>query len=197
MKKIFWTLVLSCLTMEAQAGILTLGQAQYGGTGCRAGTAQVNLSPGDDAISILFDEYIVEAGNVNGRRIDRKSCNISIPVNVPQGYSVALFQVDYRGFNSIPSGGLNQFNVEYFWAGTRGPRVSRSFNSRDNGNFTVTDNLLASTMVWSRCGESVILRVNSSLSTQTNRNFEQSLGMVDSADISSGLLYHIQTRRCF
>jgi len=27
-----------------------------------------------------------------------KSCNVAIPVHVPQGFSVSVLQVDYRGF---------------------------------------------------------------------------------------------------
>lgn len=53
--------------------------------------------------------------------MERKTCNIAVPVHVPQGYSVSIFQIDYRGFNSLPYGAYSRFNVEYFFAGTQGP----------------------------------------------------------------------------
>lgn len=175
---------------------LQLGMPAYGGTGCPAGSASASLSPDNSAVSILFDQYIVEAGNTTGRRIDRKSCNISVPVTVPQGYSVAIFQADYRGFNAIPSGAYNRFDAEYFWAGSRGPRISRVMTGPTNDNFAFSDTLQAHTLVWSACGAQTNLRVNTSMMAQSNRYMEQTLGMVDSADISSGLIYHIQWRRC-
>jgi hypothetical protein len=190
---ILFTILSSALAM---ADTLTLGQPAYGGNGCPAGTASVNVSPSGDAISILFDQFSAEAGKTTNRRIDRKSCNISIPVQVPQGYSVAVFSVDYRGFNAIPSGGTNRLDSEYFWAGSRGPHISRSFYGPLNDNFTVTDDLMAQALVWAPCGASVNLRVNASMMAQSNRAMEQTIGTVDSADISSALIYHIQWRRC-
>lgn len=184
------------LTAQAQANQLRLGDPAYGGTGCPAGTASATVSPDQQSLSILFDNYVTEAGFTTGRQVDRKSCNITVPVHVPQGYSVAVFQVDYRGFNALPNGARSRFNAEYFWAGSQGPRISRNFIGPINQDFTLTNNLLASTLVWTPCGASVNLRVNTSLMTNTNTAFEQALSSVDSADISSGLIYHIQWRRC-
>jgi hypothetical protein len=184
------------ISSAAMAQSLQLGQPAYGGTGCPAGSASATVAPDGSAVSILFDQYIVEAGNTTGRRIDRKSCNIAVPVTVPQGYSIAVFQADYRGFNAVPAGGYNRFDVEYFWAGSRGPRITRTFTGPQNSDFSVTDSLIASSLVWSACGAQTNLRINSSMMAQSNNRMDQALGSVDSADISSGLIYHIQWRRC-
>lgn len=183
---------------EAQlAPGIRLGNPAYGGPGCPAGTASVTLSPGEDAISILFDQFVVEAGGTTGKRVDRKSCNLSIPVRIPQGYSVSVIQTDYRGFNLIPgAGAYNRLDTEYFWAGIRGPRFSQVYNGPQNMDYTQTNGIMATSLVWSACGASITLRVNSSIMTQTNARNDQSQMTVDSADISSGLLYHIQWRRC-
>jgi hypothetical protein len=178
---------------NAQAGI-QLGNPGYGGTGCPANTASVSLSPDQSALSILFDQYVVEAGN--GRTIDRKSCNIAIPVHVPQGYSISVFQVDYRGFNSLPIGARSTFNVEYFFAGSRGLRQSKTFYGAQNGLYSLTDNLTAESVVWSPCGADTNLRVNTSMLVQTNRRQEQAMSTVDSADVTAGLVYHVSWRRC-
>lgn len=180
----------------AGAAGLKLGAPSYGGNGCPAGTASVTVSPDETAVSILFDQFLTEAGGVTGRTLDRKSCNLTLPVSVPNGYSVAVFQVDYRGFNAVPSGGYNRFESEYFWAGARGPKITRQFSGPLTDSFTLTDNLITSAVVWSPCGQSVNLRVNASMLSKTNRYQDDVLGSVDSADISSGLIYHLQFRRC-
>lgn len=194
--KVLGTAAVLVMSATAMAQSLQLGAPAYGGTGCPAGSASVTVSPAQDAVSILFDQYVTEAGRTTGRRIDRKSCNITVPVRVPQGYSVAVLQVDYRGFNAIPSGGYSRFDADYFWAGSQGVRISRVFNGPINDNFSVTDNLIATTLVWTPCGASVNLRVNSSMMAQSNSRMDQTLAMVDSADISAGLIYHLQWRRC-
>jgi hypothetical protein len=199
MKKLLSTVVAGAMILlaaQVHADNLRLGEPGYGGTGCPAGSASVTVSPDQQALSILFDNYVTEAGGATGRQVDRKSCNITVPVYVPQGYSVAVFQVDYRGFNALPAGGRSRFNAEYFWAGSQGPTISRNFTGPINTDFTLSNNLIASTLVWTPCGASVNLRVNTSLMTNTNAAYQQALSTVDSADISAGLIYHIQWRRC-
>lgn len=197
MRKLVLVFLACCIVWaQAEAQGLKLGSPAYGGTGCPAGSASVTISPTEDAISVLFDSYIAEAGGMTGKRVDRKSCNLAIPVLVPQGYSVSIFQVDYRGFNSVPRGARNQFDVEYFFAGSRGPMLRRAFVGPVNDSFSVGDTLIASALVWSGCGASVNLRINSSMMAMTNARNEQTLGMVDSADISNGIVYHLQWQRC-
>src|SRR5262249_52788568 len=58
-----------------------LGIPSYGGTGCPAGTASVTLSPDAKALSILFDTYVAEVGGTSGKTLDRKSCNVAVPVH--------------------------------------------------------------------------------------------------------------------
>jgi hypothetical protein len=197
MFKSVFVLIATVLSLQAQAQSIRLGQPSYGGTGCPAGSASVTVSPDQSAITILFDQFIAEAGQATGRRFDRKSCNLTIPVHVPNGYSVSIFKVDYRGFNLIPRGGMNRFDAEYFWAGSRGPRLTRVFYGPINDSFTLTDELIARTEVWTPCGQSVNLRVNASMSANSNTMLDQTVGMVDSADIDSGLIYHIRYRRCY
>lgn len=180
-----------------KANGLRLGMPGYAGTGCPSGSASVTLSPDETELSILFDSFLVEAGGDSRKRIDRKNCSLAVPVAVPQGYSVAIIKADYRGFNAVPRGGMNRLTNEYFWAGqTRGVRTERTFYGPLNSDYTETDELIASAVVWTRCGDSFNLRINTSIMTQTNSRLESSLGSVDSIDISNGLIYHLQWRRC-
>ncbi len=196
MKKILLTVGLVMGSSAfAQVGV-QLGTPAFGGNGCPAGTASASISNDGKAVSILFDQYVVEAGRPTNRRLDRKSCNVSVPVHVPNGYSVAVFKVDYRGFNALPRGASSQFNVEYFFAGSRGPRYTRDFTGPLEDEYMITNNLVASSLVWSACGEQVILRANSSMRATTNSRNDQTLATVDSADVQAGLVYHLQFRRC-
>lgn len=193
------TVLLTSLLISAISSAqstIELGQPSYGGNGCPQESASVSISPDGTALSILFDQYIVEAGGTTGKTIDRKSCNVSIPVQIPQGYSISVFSVDYRGFNAIPSGGRSQFNVEYFFAGQRGPRYTHNFRGPQSQDYTVSNGVVASALVWSACGARVNLRSNSSMLVQTNALRDQVLSTVDSADIQAGMIYHIQWRRC-
>jgi hypothetical protein len=203
-------LYLSCMSLlmciigsMAQAQIqnqnitdVQLGIPSYGGNGCPAGTASANLSPDSKELSILFDQYVAEAGKQVGRSFDRKACNLSIPIKVPNGYSLSVYKVDYRGFNDLPRGASSTFSVEYFFAGRSGPRYSKSFYGQISSDYLLSNEIVASALVWSECGAEVNLRTNASMFVRTNTNGDQAMSTVDSMDVSSGLIYHVQLRRC-
>ena len=187
------TLVLA-LSAEAQ---ISLGQPQYGGNGCPAGSASVSITEDGRTMSVLFDSFKAEAGNTTARRIDRSSCNLRVPINVPQGYSVALIGVDYRGFNAVPGqGAYTQFDAEYFYAGSRGPRFSRRFMGPVSDEYLINNQLIATNTVWSPCGQQVIFGINASATAMANSRMEQTMMIVDSADITAGILYQFSWRRC-
>ena len=196
LKSIVTGVVLYSLGASANPGF-KLGPPDHAGPGCPVGSVSATLSPDADELSVLFDQYIVEAGGVSGKRFDRKSCNISIPVQIPQGYSVSIFQVDYRGFAGIPFGGRGNLSAEYFFTGGRGVvRTNKPLPVGGTRDYLFTDRLEASAYVWTPCGASTNLRINTGLLVQTNRNFDDTLATVDSVDISNGMIYHIQWKRC-
>lgn len=183
------------LSVNVFADNLRLYEPQYGGTGCPAGSASVALSPDDKALSILFDQYVVEAGG--SLSFDRKNCNIAIPLRVPQGYSFAIIDIDYRGFTGLPAGGRAQLSVDYFIAGAgRGVRSSKTFYGPVSGDYLKSDHLGLSSVVWSACGAETILRTNTTLLVQSNSQREQAMATVDSMDVQSGLVYHFAWKRC-
>jgi len=181
---------------SVRADDIYLGEPIYGGTGCPAGSAAAVLSPDSKSLSILFDKYQAFAGGPSRQYYDRKSCNVAIPVHVPQGLSVSVLAVDYRGFNSVPRGGYSRFNVEYFFAGSRGPTYARTFYGPVEDGYFIRNNLQVNALVWSRCGDDVILRTNSSIFVKTNGYYDDALSTVDSEDINAGIKYLLQWRRC-
>ena len=199
-KKLF-TLALVSLGMMSSAlafdpNDVALGRPAFAGTGCPWGSASVALSPDAQELSILFDNYAVDAGGSTGRTIARKNCTIAIPVHVPQGYSVSLIKVDYRGFNSLPAGAYSKFDASYFFAGSAGPTQSKTFYGSTEGEYLLTSNLLLSDMVWSRCGDSVILRAATSLYLKNTNPMIEALSTLDSVDVSAGLIYRLSWKQC-
>lgn len=178
------------------AQILELGTPSFGGGGCTSGSARASLSPDGQQISILFDNYIATAGGNTHVEIDRKNCDIAIPVRVPQGYSVAVFAIDYRGFAAIPNGGRVRFSADYFFAGKSSRRYSKEFIGPFNDNYTFRNELTSDVDVWSACGANVILRTQSSMVAETNFRSEETMSSIDSMDVQSGITYNFQYRKC-
>ncbi len=195
MKKIAAAIAMFSLASLTHADDISLGAPSYGGDGCPSGSVSATLSTDEKALSILFDQYQASAGGETRRSFDRRSCNVAIPVHVPQGRSVSILSIDYRGFNKLPRGGRSQFNVEYFFAGGRGPSFRRNFSGPLEADYIISNELVADALVWSECGVDVNLRTNSSLRVNTSRN-EEALATVDSEDVNAAIVYHVQWRTC-
>lgn len=189
------TMLLSASAMAADD--IALGNPAYGGTGCPIGSAWASLSPDAKTLSILFDSFTAEAGNTTGRSIDRKNCQISVPVHVPNGYSVSIIGVDYRGFNGLPAGARSELRAEYFFAGSTGPKIAKTFYGPNLNDYQIHHDLLATAVVWSPCGADVNLRVASSIMAVTNSRFDQTQMTLDSIDMNAGLLFQLQFRQCY
>lgn len=197
LKKLFLVSTLSVSSLTFAQG-LELGYPSTGGNGCPQGTVSASLSPDSSELSILFDSFIAEAGPSVGKTLDRKSCNISIPVSVPQGYSVSILAVDYRGFVALPDRrSMARFSAEYFFANSRGPRFFKTFRGEQATDYFIENDMIVSAMVWSACGAQTNLRINAAMMLQNSSRYDDAMATVDSADISSGIIYQLQWRRCF
>lgn len=196
MKSVIAALVLMAVTGTASAQI-SLGQPAYGGTGCPAGSASATLTDDGSVLSILFDQFVAESGGITGRRIDRKACNLRIPVNVGQGYQVALIAFDYRGYVAVPFGGQAVFDASYSYIGQPTPvRFSKTFNGGRQENYSVKNELISTTVTWSPCGRQVMLEASAAVRSIANSSMQQTMMTVDSVDVTAGLLYKVQWRRC-
>ena len=163
MKKVLVLASAVVLSAPVFADDISLGQPGYGGTGCPAGAVSATLSPDAKSLSLLFDKYQVAVGGTSGKNFDRKSCNIAIPVHVPHGMSVSVLKIDFRGFNHLPRAASSQFNVEYFFAGTRGPAFQRVFNGAIDEDYLINNELTIEARVWVGCGMASKLRTQSGL----------------------------------
>ena len=191
-------LLFSALMLSAPvfaANDISLGEPGYGGTGCPAGSVSATLSPDAKSLSLLFDKYQVAVGGATGKSFDRKSCNIAIPVHVPQGLSVSILKIDFRGFNQLPQAASSQFNVEYFFAGTRGPAFQQRFRGPLQEDYLINNELTVQAIVWSGCGADVNLRTNSSMRVQTVAN-KEAMASIDTEDVKAGIIYQLQWRPC-
>ena len=142
---------------------ISLGKPGHGGNGCPTGSAYTHLNKEQTQFNIYSDELLVKAGGETGRRISRKSCNLAFPIHVPQGISIALGPVKFKGFVDLKGKSLAKFSSSYFIAGMKGSRFSKTFKAPYSDDFTIEEKSSLYGQTWSRCGADVNLRVNTVL----------------------------------
>lgn len=182
---------------------MAIGNPGYAGTGCPAGTASSALSPDRKTMSLIFDRYIVEAGNPTGKKTDLKTCNLLIPIYVPTGYRVQVVRLDYRGYNLIPARGRTSYAAFYTFDEKRArkaltKRVKRQkiFQGPLNDNYTLIGRVRG--QHWSKCGEDFNLTILTQIGAQSNNELEQTMATVDSLDAqgTDELKYHLRWKAC-
>jgi hypothetical protein len=155
------------VSVTAQAQNLIVGQPVYGGSGCPAGSAEMTMSPDQQEFVLAPSRFRAQSGPRAGKRMDRKACAVTIPVQVPQGYQVAL-TTETIGSVVVGSRAQASFTEELFSAGMRGPLIAKKFRNQTDSEIHVdTDSeIFESQYGWSMCGASANLRANLSLATQ-------------------------------
>lgn len=201
-KTLLATSALILATSQAAVAAPNLGQVRiqnvgYAGNGCPAGSASVVLAADKKSVSVMFDQYIAEAGGRGQRTFDRKKCDIAFGLKVPSGVSVSLIDADYRGFTDLPRGAKATFTRDYFFAGRTGPSLTKTWNGARSQDYLIRDRLGVFANVWSACGADVILRSKTAATVRTQRGRE-ALNMVDSVDLKTRTLYryNFQYRAC-
>ena len=162
------------------------GTPTIAGTGCPAESATIVQS--ENGYSLSFDSYLAIADSE--KSLDRKSCNIALPVKIPAGLKVSIASTELTGFAFVPKDGQAQMSVQSFLAGgDQGEKSDLKFDPGFRGAVDFMPEL--SEDHWSQCGQDAILRVNTSVLVQSGKSGGRSIVLVD-----SGSLANIKVQRC-
>ncbi len=199
--------------------LVAMSDPTYNGTGCPVGTVVSVLSPDQQVISILFNEFITQAGPGTGIRGDIKSCQIHIPLQIVNGsYQIMITQVDFRGLASLPLGANMHATGTYSITSPDYPNIRpQSFSTKTNtivgpvmdeyffsvipiegqGSGRIMDGSRFDTK-WSACSNRLNLGIFSRLVLQNQNMQADALASVDSIDttVTPGIEYQIKWRRC-
>lgn len=181
---------LLCLTTLALAG--GLSTAALAQAGCPEGTYSVVNSPDGTSLSILFDAFVVSSGN------EQKQCRLEVPLHLPEGYSLGVYRVDYRGYAHLARKETAELTVAYqLGPRNKGRRFQRKIKGETDDDFLFTENIGAGLMKRVGCGEAAVLDVSVNLTLAAGGESE-AMASLDSADgaAKGGLIYYFDTKKC-
>lgn len=176
------------------------GVPSVAGSGCANGSAQVVLSSDQQTLSILFDDYIAQAPNAVGSLVDQKSCNLAVPISIPQGYQVSFVAMDYRGFIGLPAGAQALFTARHNFTGVNAAGgIKAPFFGSKVENFSLQSSSYEKQNVqWTPCNGSqqVTMNIWTNLSVQASSSGEVAQMALDSIDGQMGIKYAVKMRKC-
>jgi len=69
----------------------------FHGNGCPPGSANYTLSNDKSAVTITFSKFCAKAGPGISFAKNRKNCQLSLGLQIPQGFAFTVPSIDYRG----------------------------------------------------------------------------------------------------
>lgn len=170
------------------------------GSGCPADTAEIAVSPDNTAFTVTYSQYTAQVG-VGAKPTDfRKNCQLGLNVHIPQGFTYAITEADYRGFAHLESGATATETANYYFQGEpQTTRIKHSFAGWKDGDWQTADHVGIAALTFLPCGEERYLNVNTELRVSAGRSNARkttSLLTMDSTDGSIATVYHLAWKRC-
>jgi hypothetical protein len=170
------------------------------GSGCPAGTAAIAVSPDNTAFTVTYSNYMALVGVGSTATDWRKNCQLNIVVHVPQGFTYAVSQVDYRGFASLASGASAIERANYYFQGqTQTVYSSHTIAGPFGDDWQTTDSVDLAALVYAPCGVLRNLNINTELRAMagtSNPAGTTSFISMDSTDGAINTIYHFSWAQC-
>lgn len=179
---------------------VTIDVVTVNGSGCPAGTAAVAVSEDNKAFTVTYSDFLAQVG-VGAKPTDfRKNCQLSLRVNVPQGFTYGIMQADYRGFAHLQAGATGMERANYYFQGMSPTAYkSHSYTGLMSDDWQATDTTEIAAIVFAPCGEKRNFNINTELRVNAGTSDPRtttSFMSMDSTDGGIDTTYHFAWLQC-
>lgn len=169
----------------------------FAGSGCPAGSVSGQLSSDLTTLTLLFADYVAQAGSGVPPIDYRKNCQLNVKVRYPQGWQWSIFKADYRGYAYLPQGGDGTCKSTYYFSGSSQQMSSAvTLVGPYDNNYLKTDEFNDISLVWSPCGIESMLNINAEVLITPLNLTAAALMTVDSTDLSFHQVQYLQWSKC-
>jgi hypothetical protein len=178
---------------------MTVSVVYANGSGCKPGTAAVEVSPDKKAFTVTYSAFTAQVGPESSPTDFRKNCQLGLNVDVPSGYTYAIAQADYRGYARLEKGAYASQRAFYYFQGmSHTTETNRKFNGFLDDFWQETDLVEVESLTWHPCGAQRYLNVNTDLRVNrgTSDKTTTSFITMDSSDMSLTTLYRVVFAEC-
>jgi hypothetical protein len=177
----------------APPGNITIQMVTANGSGCPVGSTTAAITPGNQAMTVTYNNYSARVGPYPLTANARKNCQLTLLVHVPQGWTYAVSQSDYYGYASLLGGatGLEQ-------AGYRFQNQNVAYASHPiaaSGDWHFRDTAAIGALVWAPCGQQAFFIINTELRAAGGLPQTSEVTM-DSTDTRISTIYNLSWRQC-
>lgn len=169
------------------------------GSGCQTNTAALAVSTDNTAFTVTYSTFLAKTGVGAGPTDFIKNCQLDLRVHVPQGFTYAIAEADYRGFAHLEPGSTGQERANYYFQGMpQTAYVTHPFSSPYDDDWQTTDVTSIASLVYAPCGEERDFDVNTELRVGAGTSDPTTTSFVAmySTDGSISTTYHLAWKTC-
>ncbi|CAO2649870.1 Nn.00g011620.m01.CDS01 [Neocucurbitaria sp. VM-36] len=179
------------------AGQVKIRGVSYGGTGCPQGTMSSQISADRSVVTLIFDSYIASIGPGIAVTEQRKNCQLNVDLEYPGGFQYSILSADYRGYAAIQKGISGTLKSTYYFSGqTAQTSTEYGFTGPVNGDYLKHDEADSTSIVWSPCGATGMLNINSQVRLTSTNTSATGLLTTDSTDLKFTQVVYVQWQKC-
>ena len=177
---------------------ITFSVVTVNGSGCPAGSARVYTAADGTSFTVAYSDFVAVDGGSSNNTDFRKNCQINLLVNIPQGFTYAIAEAEYKGHAKLYSGASAEQNAYYYFTGqTPTAETNYVINGPFNGRWRNADQAEIAELVWSPCGQQTNFNINADLrvragSAEAAKNWIS----MDKAHGDVETIYHLSWRHC-
>jgi hypothetical protein len=170
------------------------------GSGCKKGSAVVAISPDQEAVTVVYSNYMAVVG-VGAKNPDsRRNCKMDVKLTPPAGYTYAIAKADYRGYAFLESGASAVERATYkFQGGPDRSHVEHPFAGPFDDTWQTTDVTDPDSLIFGKCGKARTLNIDTELEVRAGTSDPEtttSFIAMDSTDVEINTTYHFAWKTC-
>jgi hypothetical protein len=157
------------------------------GSGCPAGSADVQIDATKTLMEVTFSEYIIQTGPGTRASDWRKNCKLTLNMEFDEGFQFSTLSTNMKGFAQIPAGARGQCTNVFDFTGVTGQAsYVLSLPGEREGPFDLASD--PDIISWSPCGGSTAIM---NMNTQCNISPTQKQALIAVDRISGKITVNI------
>lgn len=185
----FAVVALLAASLVPPPGPVTVEVVSTTGSGCPAGTTTVAMSPDNQAFTVTYSDFLVQAKGVEAK----KSCTIALRLNHTAGYTYGIAATDYRGFAHLVDGARGVERNSYRFPGFPTRHSTHTYQAPMSDNWQVTDT--PDGVAHGPCKDRKPLTIEAELKV-TGKGAATSFMTMDSTDSSVSTTFRLSWKKC-
>jgi hypothetical protein len=173
--------------------------ASVNGSGCPNGIAHAVVSSDNAELTVTSIGFVAQVGEGAEPGDFRRNCQINLSVDVPEGFTYAISEAEYRGLVDLADGASATEQTSYYFQGSsRTVRMNSTMQGPATRIWRAKHTLDNQSLVYAPCGAKRNLNINSEVRVTADASDPSAVSILSRGlpFIGADSVYRLTWKRC-